>query len=168
MQIETKRLNLRTTCRDDLDAVAAIWGDFEGGKYMSDPYYTSGEELTVLLEDTPDWPIYYFVAVLKDTDIVMATCSLGKEHPDSALWSIGYTVQKAHWGNGYAVEMVHALIDFARSLGIQTLTSPVAQANVTSNRVMEKCGFVIDHTDSFRKSGTDIVYPSYVYILQLS
>ena len=163
INLNTKSLTLRTTQQSDLDAVATIWGDNEGGKYMPDPYYQSGDELVEILEETLECPVYYFVASLLGSDEVMATCSLGMENPDSANWSIGYTVRKDYWGNGYATEMVNALIDFARSKGIYVITAPVAQENKASNRVMQKCGFHIDRESSFKKSGTDIVHPSFIY-----
>ena len=167
INLQTKSLTLRTTEHNDLDAVAAIWGDMEGGKYLSDPIYQSGEELVAILEDTPECPVYYFVASLTGSNEVMATCSIGMENPDSDTWSIGYTVKKDYWGNGYAVEMVNALIDFARNKGINVITAPVAQENKASNRVLQKCGFHIDRESSFKKSGTSITYPSFVYKLHL-
>ena len=167
VHLYTKNLTLRTTQQNDLDAVAAIWGDNEGGKYLSDPYYQSGEELVSILEETPECPVYYFVASLSGFNDVMATCSLGMENPDSDTWSIGYTVKKDYWGNGYAVEMVKALIDFARNKGINTIVAPVAQENKASNRVMQKCGFHIDRESSFKKSGTNITYLSFIYKLTL-
>ena len=168
INLHTKRLKLRIVQQKDLDAIAAIWGDSEGGRYMPDPYYKSGEELVEILEDTPECPVYYFVATLAGFDEVMATCSLGKESPDSDNWSIGYTVRKDYWGNGYAVEMVNALIDFARNQGIDEITAPVAQENKASNRVMQKCGFSVEKESSFKKSGSDIVYPTYIYKYLLS
>jgi RimJ/RimL family protein N-acetyltransferase len=108
------------------------------------------------------------VASLVGFDDVIATCSFGLENPESETWSIGYTVQKDYWGNGYAVEMVNVLIDFARSKGIHTITAPVARDNRASNRVMQKCGFHIDQESSFKESGTDITYPSFIYKLTLN
>jgi RimJ/RimL family protein N-acetyltransferase len=63
--------------------------------------------------------------------------------------------------------MVYALIDFARELNIKFIIAPVAQKNKASNRVMEKCGFFIEGESSFKKSGTDIVHPSFIYRLDL-
>lgn len=163
MTLKTQNLTLRPPTESDLDAIAAMWGDPESGKYMPDPYYTSGEEIKEILEDDPDCPVYYFVATLHDGDEIIATCSLGMENAASVTWSIGYNVKKSHRGKGYAPEMINALISFARELNLKTLTAPVAQANKASNRVMEKCGFRISGESSFKKSGTDIVQPSYVY-----
>jgi len=165
--MNTQRLLLKTTEQEDLDAVASIWGDIEGGKYMPDPNYKSGDEIVAILENAPDCPVYYFVAFRTGFDEIMGTCSLGFENADANEYSIGYNVKNDYWGNGYAVEMVHALIELARKLGVKTITSPVAQENKASNRVMEKCGFSIDGESSFKKSGTDIVHLSFIYRLNL-
>ena len=167
LTINTQRLLLRTITQADLDAVAAMWGDVEGGRYMPDPCYQSGAEIAEVLEDDPDCPVYYFVAFRIGSDEIMGTCSLGLENAKAHEYSIGYNVAKEYWGNGYAGEMVYALIDFARSLGIKSITAPVAKANKASNRVMEKCGFTVDDESSFKKSGTDIVHPTFIYKLEL-
>ena len=167
IKLNTQRLLLRTPCQEDLDAVAAIWGDIEAGKYMPDPNYKSGVEIAEILEDDPDCPVYYFVAFRSGFDEIMGTCSLGFENANANEYSIGYSVKKDYWGNGYAVEMVHALIDFARELGIKSITAPVAKENKASNRVMEKCGFVINGESSFKKSGTDVVHHTFIYKLNL-
>jgi len=165
--INTKRLLLKTTVEEDLDAVAAIWGDAEGGRYMPDPNYTSGAEIAEILEDDPDCPVYYFVAFRTGFDEIVGTCSLGLENTKSSEYSIGYNVKKDYWGNGYAVEMVHALIDFAHELGIKSILSPVAQANKASKRVMDKCGFDVIGESSFTKSGAGVVFPTFIYRLVL-
>jgi len=167
LRISADKLFIRTTKQEDLDAVAAIWGDIEGGKYMPDPNYTSGSEIAEILEDDPDCPVYYLVAFRTGSDEIVGTCSLGFENATANEYSIGYNVKKDYWGNGYAVEMVHALIAFARTLGIKSITAPVAKENKASNRVMEKCGFAIVGESSFKKSGTDIVHPTFIYKLEI-
>ncbi|MCL2619774.1 MAG: GNAT family N-acetyltransferase [Defluviitaleaceae bacterium] len=167
LDINTQRLSLRTIKQEDLDAVAAIWGDIEGGKYMPDPDYKSGAEIAEILEDDPECPVYYFVALRKGLDEIIGTCSLGFENTNADEYSIGYNVKKDYWGNGYAIEMVYALIDFARKLGIKAITASVAKENKASIRVVEKCGFIIEGESSFKKSGTDIVHPAHIYKLNL-
>ena len=70
-------------------------------------------------------------------------------------------------GEGYATEMVMAMIDFAYSLGIRDFQGTVATENVASCRVMEKCGLRAHHTNSFKKQGTYIEYQSTIYRLHL-
>ena len=167
LSMNTPRLFLRTPRQGDLDAIARQWGDRESGKYMPDPYYTSGAEIGEILEDDPDCPVYYFAAFRLGEDELMGTCSLGFENAGAEEYSIGYSVKKEYWGNGYAGEMIQALVDFARGLGITVITAPVAKENNASNRVMEKCGFVVAGESSFKKSGTDVIYPTFIYKLVL-
>ena len=166
-KFETQRLSLRTTQQEDLNAVAAMWGDVEAGKYMPDTNYKNGAEIAEILEDDPDCPCYYFVAFRKGFDEIVGTCSLGFENAESLEYSIGYTVKKDYWGNGYAGEMVSALMGYARELGIKSITAPIAKENKASIRVVEKFGFVVAGESSFKKSGTDIVFPAFIYKLEL-
>ncbi|MCL2203961.1 MAG: GNAT family N-acetyltransferase [Defluviitaleaceae bacterium] len=165
--IHTQRLLLQAPTQADLDAIAAIWGDPECGKYLPDPYYKSGAEIAEILEDDPTCPVYYFVARRWGSDEIIGTCSLGLESAQSLEYSIGYTVKKDEWGKGYAGEMVHALIDFARTLGIKSLLAPIAQVNKASQRVAEKCGFSIAGESAFTKNGTDTVFPTFIYKFNL-
>ncbi|MCL2675987.1 MAG: GNAT family N-acetyltransferase [Firmicutes bacterium] len=166
-EIVTERLILRALRKEDSAEVVTIWGDKENGKYLCDPYYESAEQLSELLNDIHESPVYYFAASLKGTEKIMATCSIGPEDDDLSTWGIGYTVRKKHWGNGYACEMVRMLIEFAREHNAQAVIGTVAKENYASNRIMQKCGFQIVQESSFQKSDTDITYPSYIYKLYL-
>ncbi len=53
--------------------------------------------------------------------------------------NIGYWVDRGHWGKGI---MSAALGLFLREVTIRPMTAIVAQSNVGSRRVLEKCGFV--------------------------
>ena len=56
--------------------------------------------------------------------------------------NVGYWIGREHWSNGYATEALRALlaIDATRPLWVH-----VAEHNVGSQRVAERCGFVFDH-----------------------
>jgi len=92
---------------------------------------------------------------------------LGPENAGCDEWAVGYTVKKDYWGNGYACEMIGALIDFARSLGVKIIIAPIAQENRASIKVIKKFGFHIEGESSFKKSGTKTVLLSYIFKLRL-
>lgn len=164
--ITTKRLVLRAMTQDDAELAFSIWGDHEDGKYLSDPYYKDAEELRKLFCDIPDWTDYPYLAFEKDTNDFAGTCSIGPEERDDE-WGIGYCVARGKRGKGYATEMAKAMIDFAHSCGIHDYTGGVAKENEASCHVMKNIGMHIDHETSFKKHGTDIVYPSYVFKMHL-
>jgi RimJ/RimL family protein N-acetyltransferase len=55
---------------------------------------------------------------------------------------VGYLIGRDHWGNGYATAALRTFlaIDTTRPLWVH-----VAEHNVGSQRVAERCGFVLDH-----------------------
>lgn len=164
--IKTERMLLRSMTEEDAYAVFMMWG-FEEGKYLHDPYYKSAEELQALFNDIADWTDYPFVAIDKETNEIMGTCSVGPASSPEE-WGFGYVVRKDYWGKGYATEMAKAMIDFAYSLGIRSFSATHAIENEASGKVMRKCGMKLDQVSSFKKAGTDIVYPSHIYKLHMN
>ena len=161
----TKQLILEEVRREHLPQIFEIWSDAEAGKYMHDSHWTSVDELDVILEANKDDDYFGFAALLPESDCVVATCRISK-HDDE--WDIGYNVRKTHWGKGYATEMVRALIEFAKGIGATAIVTTVAQENIASCRVLEKCGFVVEGTGSFTKKSTDVVLASSDYRLVLT
>ncbi len=164
--IITDRLIIKSMTIDDAAFAAMIWGDRETGKYLADPYYKDADELRELILDIDEWTDYPFIAYLKDTGEEAGTCSVGPEGAPGQ-WGFGYCVRRDLWGQGYATEMARAMMALAYSLGIRDFQGTVASENTASARVMEKCGMHLDHTSSFKKRGTDIVYPSSIYKMHL-
>jgi RimJ/RimL family protein N-acetyltransferase len=57
---------------------------------------------------------------------------------------VGYWIGRAHWGKGMASAALRAFLHVDRT---RPLSAHVAEHNVVSRRVLEKCGFVIDHEE---------------------
>ena len=165
--IITERLILKSMTIDDVEIAWSLWGNPETGKYLHDPYYKSPEELRNLILDIDTWENEYpFIAYEKETGDVVGTCSIGQEGRQGQ-YGPGYCLRKEMWGKGYATEILKALIDFAYSLGIRDFQASAATENFASRRVMQKCGMHLDHESSFKKGGTDIIYPSSIYKMNL-
>jgi ribosomal-protein-alanine N-acetyltransferase len=54
----------------------------------------------------------------------------------------GYVLARAHWGRGYASEVLAGIVAIARALGLRGLSACVHPDNAASIRVLEKSGFV--------------------------
>lgn len=55
---------------------------------------------------------------------------------------LGYWVGEPYWGNGYATEAAHALIDLAfRATEVEHVHASCRVVNSASRRVIHKCGF---------------------------
>lgn len=166
--LKTKRLIIRSTREADSAFCLGIWLDPEMGRYLADPPREKADDnelnFAVGIETQEGW--YPFVAISKETGAYIGTCSTVPSE-DQTCWDLGYCVHQTYWRQGYATEMILALIDFGRRNGGRTFTASVAKENAASNAVLTKLGFHVEREDSFRKRGTDIVYPEYVYKLEL-
>ena len=56
---------------------------------------------------------------------------------------VGFWIGRDHWGNGYATAALRAFLDIDRQ---RPLRAHVVDHNVGSRRVLEKCGFVLEHS----------------------
>lgn len=83
--------------------------------------------------DDESW--YPFVAFLKDSNEFVGTGSLVPME-DSTHWDLGYCIHKKYWRQGYATELIKALINFGYTQGGRKFTADVAQENIASNTVM--------------------------------
>lgn len=64
------------------------------------------------------------------------------ESPSKRL--VGYWIGREHWGKGIATR---ALAEFVGTVTERPLFAYVAEHNVASKRVLEKCGFVVTNDD---------------------
>lgn len=167
-EMETERLLIRGTREADGLACLDIWLDNEMGKYMADPPRDKANEddmnFAVGIERDEGW--YPMVVFHKATGNFLGTCSVVPQE-EGMRWDFGYAVDKKYWKQGYATEILQKLIALGREQGVATFSANVAQENAASNALMRKLGFKIwKDTGSFRKRGTDIIYPEYTYILK--
>ncbi len=58
---------------------------------------------------------------------------------------VGYWLGVAHWGQGFATEVMAAFVDYAfSSFPLERLEAWVFAPNVSSRKVLEKCGFRLE------------------------
>lgn len=162
--IYTERLILRST-REEMGRLCVdLWLDPEVGKYLADPPREMASESYLSygkgVETEEGW--FPFTVFHRETGDFIGTCSVVPME-GGKRWDLGYCVCRDHWRQGYCTEMVTALMDWGRREGAASFSANVAQENAGSNAVMQKLGFRVAAEGSFKKSGTDIVYPEYIY-----
>lgn len=166
--IVTNRLIIRSTQEQDGPFCLSIWLDDEMGKYLADPPRDKADEAELNfakgIDKQEGW--YPFIATCKETGDLIGTCSIVPSD-DIKHWDIGYCVHKKYWRQGFAIEMIKALIDFGYKNGGRTFTANVAKENVGSNAVLKKLGFYVEKEGTFTKRLTDIVYDEYTYRLDI-
>lgn len=62
---------------------------------------------------------------------------------DEGARKVGYWIGREHWGNGYATAALRALVAIDPS---RPMWAHIAEHNIGSQRVVERSGFVLDHT----------------------
>lgn len=165
LRFSTPRLFVRDMAPGDCAYAAFEWGHPVYGRYMADPCYRDGEELLGILRETLEnherWTDdFYFSVFARDSgELIGTACAFAEKEPGA--WGIGYSISHERWGQGLATELIAGLVTFAGERGASVVTAIAAQANAASVKACLKNGFAIASQGSFRKGGTDLVYPSY-------
>jgi len=85
---------------------------------------------------------YDFGIFVKETNTLIGTIALYKFNP-SMKCILGYSLDKDHYGRGYATEAVRLILDFAfNEIGFHRVEAGAMPRNIGSTRVLEKVGFV--------------------------
>jgi ribosomal-protein-alanine N-acetyltransferase len=152
-RIETERLCIRPFAMADADAFYAITREPALFTYLPDkmPVYEEVQGLIRwLMEQYGNDDLghfkYSFAVTLMDTGELIGWCGLGDLDFDPEKKELFYGYGKQYWGRGYGYEAARAMVDTAfQVLGLPLLTAVTKPANVSSVRIIEKCGFVYGH-----------------------
>ena len=144
-EIRTRRLVLRRARMDDTAAMHAIMSDVTAMRYWSTPPHTE-------FAATELWMASMVQAdpALSDDFIITLNGRLIGKLGAWKLPEIGFLLDPAEWGRGYAAEALAAFVDRRRELGSVELTADVDPRNNPSIKLLERAGFV----ESGRANGT--------------
>lgn len=138
--LETKRLALRAPRLEDAKTVAALANDrriAENTARIPHPYKKTDAEGFIAGVNKADGEAVFLITLRDKTAIGACGVVLQDEAP-----ALGYWLGVPYWGNGYATEALHAVIDYAfTDLEHEALQAGSRVTNPASRRVLEKCGF---------------------------
>jgi len=138
--LETKRLALRAPRLEDAKTVATLANDrriAENTARIPHPYKVADAES--FISGAGKAGEAAFLITLRDKTVIGA-CGLVFQY--EATPELGYWLGVDFWGQGYATEALHALIDYAfADLAHEALQAGARVTNPASRRVLEKCGF---------------------------
>jgi len=129
-------VELRETIEADLQALFAYQADPEASAMAAFP----SRDLPAFLEHQAKIeadPSTITRSIVVDGDVVgsIGSWDAGDER------DVGYWIGREHWGRGFATEALRAFLEVD---GSRPLRAHVAEHNVGSRRVLEKCGFVFE------------------------
>ncbi|WP_328379893.1 GNAT family N-acetyltransferase [Streptomyces sp. NBC_00440] len=146
--LETDRLVLRAFTEADVDHLLALDNDRHVMRFINGGRPTSREMIRAqtlprLLHDYPCFGTRgYWAAEEKDTGAFLGWFEFRPLDDHSpAVVELGYRLNKAAWGSGYATEGSRALIREGFSeLGVERVIANTMTVNAGSRRVMDKAG----------------------------
>jgi len=151
--IHTERLLIRAARSNDDAALHGRRNDPEVARYQDwlTPYPISKVQRILAEVEAMEGPVpddWWMASVeITDTGEVIGDLVV---HPtlNGRTVEIGYTFASRHWGNGYAVEAVQALVDWLFTDETRTrLTGTLHPDNRASAMVLERTGFLFEgHT----------------------
>jgi RimJ/RimL family protein N-acetyltransferase len=144
-EIRTERLVLRRASMKDVAEMHAIMSDTMAMRFWSTPPHAE-------LADTERWMKSMVDANPSTSDDFIVTLD-GQLIGKLGAWQlpeVGFLIDPAHWGKGYAGEALAAFIERRRRLGSVELTADVDPRNCSSIRLLEGAAFV----ETGRATGT--------------
>ncbi len=147
----TERLRLRPFTEEDADALFALHSNAHVLRYWDSPPWqdrSRAERFLATCRELADEGTGARVAMDRLSDgAFIGWCGLSRWNPDFRSASLGYCLDDAAWGHGYATEAARALLQWAfDTLDLNRVQAEADTRNVGSARVLEKLGFVLEGT----------------------
>lgn len=141
---QTARLVLRPPVAADVPAVAALANDrriAEMTSRMPYPYGLADARAWIDSAALPSPVSATFALFEKAGSRFVGACGFGALGDNPEI-HIGYWIGLPFWGNGFATEAAHAVIDCAFTASdIAEIVGACRVTNPASRRVLQKCGF---------------------------
>ena len=142
MFARTPRLLLRPGFPEDAPALATAIADEAIARNLANvpwPYRMRDAEAFLASPRDPVLPAMLMFERTAGAPRLVGSCGLGRR-PSGAV-ELGYWITRSHWGRGFATEAGRALIEIARTLGLDRLEASHFIDNPASARVLDKLGF---------------------------
>ncbi len=143
--LKTERLILRKMKITDSEDMFEYSKDPEVTKYLlwspHTEYSQSLEYLRFLQGRYRAGDFYDWGIVLKDSGKMIGTCGFTSLDFGNNSGEVGYVINRSYWGKGIASEALAQVMRFGfMELNLHRLEARYMAENVSSRRVMEKCG----------------------------
>lgn len=165
-RIETERLLLRPLTLADAEDVFKWVGDPVVNRYMPYPLYENVDQVKRWIADIKDEDLE-FGFELKATGRVIGAGSVGYDK-ERAAYELGYNLNRAYWGKGFATEASRAMLKWAYdALGARDFVANHAVSNAASGNVIRKCGFQFERYGQYGRFDGSEVFDAAFYRLHL-
>ncbi|HEX8825096.1 MAG TPA: GNAT family protein [Archangium sp.] len=144
--LETPRLRLRWLTEADVPALYELFSNREVTRYWSWSAYTELAQAETLLRNVHKFfaerSLFQWGIARREDDKVVGTCTLAELSGQHRRASLGYALDRAHWGQGHGREAVSRVMEFGfTTLELHRLEADVDPRNAGSIKVLEGLGF---------------------------
>jgi [ribosomal protein S5]-alanine N-acetyltransferase len=149
--VHTARLLLRPFTPADTDAIYALQSNPRVLRYWDSPPWKErarADRFIAVCRQMEKEGTGARLAIERATDgAFIGWCGLIQWNPDYRSASMGYCLDEAAWGHGFATEAAGALLHWAfDTLDLNRVQAETDTRNTASSRVLEKLGFVREGT----------------------
>ncbi|MCR4866750.1 MAG: GNAT family N-acetyltransferase [Lachnospiraceae bacterium] len=151
-EIETDRLLLRRFAYEDAKSMLSNWAGDDCIQHMyGEPSYKTIDAVRNLLhkyiEGYNDDYYFRWAVIEKESGECIGQIAYFLVDGNNHFGEIEYCIGTAFQGRGYASEATRAVIDYGfDKIGFHKVQICVRPSNITSRRVIEKCGFIYEGT----------------------
>lgn len=165
MPLETNRIRLEVPNKDDLPRFFEIYGNPRNNLFNPAGPIATIQHAEVRFDKLcGHWEKYSFgpwKLIEKSSGEVMGYGGLNFMHYGETLHlNLGYRLDEAYWGNGYATEVAQFAMNYGlKELDQKAIFGLVRPDHITSIRVLEKCGMILyDDLDDFPGLEKSLIY----------
>ena len=149
--LRTARLHLRPFDEGDADALFALHSSASVLRYWDAPPWSgrgrAGRFIAACRQMAEEGTGARLAIDRVSDGAFIGWCSLTRWNPEHRSASLGYCLDEAAWGHGYATEAARALLKWAfETLDLNRVQAEADTRNAASARVLEKLGFVREGT----------------------
>lgn len=141
---DTPRLLLRQFTVDDAPLILELNSDPEVIKYVHEPLLTTEEQAKKVINDIilPQYKknLGRWAIFTKHNNEFIGWCGLKLLAAKNEI-DLGYRLQRAFWGKGFATEAASKAISYGfKSLNLKTITGKAHSENISSINILKKIG----------------------------
>lgn len=149
--LHTARLRLRPFTLTDTDTIFALQSNSHVLRYWDSPPWkerTRAERFIAACRQMEQEGTGMRLVIERAADgTFIGWCCLVKWNPDHRSATMGYCLDDAAWGQGFATEAARALLQWGfDTLDLNRVQAETDTRNTASSRVLEKLGFVREGT----------------------
>ena len=146
-ELSGKRIQVRGFRSSDFDDFYILHSDPQVMRYWSFPAWTdpaqASDYFAGALAARDAQSMLCWVIASNESDRLIGAVTLSGIDRRQGRAEIGYSLQSAHWGHGYAQEAMRQVLGYAfGALGLRRIEADIDPRNRRSCRLVEQLGFV--------------------------